>query len=251
MACACRATTRLGVGLVARSWLWRRARGAARLIAGMTDSVMTRCGGSLGRLSTSSWSLAPLTPCQGSGLSLRARPWLILLLLVCGHRARRSLAPRRDPCRRGLGGGVVAVRQRLRLLLPPPQPVRAFRTVPGLRWTGRASGTLGSRPASAPKGANCLRGCCMTRRAGTRRERATTTSTLNTGGRRALSDRAACGGSVDRFLHVWASFRIHTGNWDVRLMYLWGEQSQGTPQLASTVVCFVFWHPRWSRTLPQ
>ena len=131
---------------------------------------------------------------------------------------------------------MVAVRQRLRLLLPPPQPVRAFRTVPGLRWTGRASGTLGSRPASAPRGANCLRGCCMTRRAGTRRKRATTTSTLNTGGRRALSDRAACGGSVDRFLHVWASFRIHTGNWDVRLMYLWGEQSQGTPQLASTVV---------------
>ena len=129
--------------------------------------------------------------------------------------------------------------------------VRAFRTVPGLRWTGRASGTLGSRPASAPRGANCLRGCCMTRRAGTRRKRATTTSTLNTGGRRALSDRAACGGSVDRFLHVWASFRIHTGNWDVRLMYLWGEQSQGTPQLASTVVCFMFWHPRWSRTLPQ
>ena len=29
------------------------------------------------------------------------------------------------------------------------------------------------------------------------------------------------------------------------------EQSQGTPQLASTVVCFMFWHPRWSRTLPQ
>ena len=212
---------------------------------------MYRFGGSQGPLSTSSWSLAPLTPFQGGGLSLRARPWLILLRLVCGHRARRSLAPRRDPCRRGLGGGVVAVRQRLRLLLPPPQPVCAFRTVPGLRWTGRASGTLGSRPASAPKGANCLRGCCMTRRAGTRRKRATTTSTLNTGGRRALSDRAACGGSVDRFLHVWASFRIHTGNWDVRLMYLWGEQSQGTPQLASTVVCFMFWHPRWSRTLPQ
>ena len=143
------------------------------------------------------------------------------------------------------------VRQRLRLLLPPPQPVRAFRTVPGLRWTGRASGTLGSRPDSAPKGANCLRGCCMTRRAGTRRKRATTTSILNTGGRRPLSDRAACGGAVDRFLHVWASFRIHTGNWDVRLMYLWGEQSQGTPQLASTVVYFMFWHPRWSRTLSQ
>ena len=164
------------------------------------------CGGSLGRLSTSSWSLAPLTPFQGSGLSLRARPWLILLLLVCGHRARRSLAPRRDPCRRGLGGGVVAVRQRLRLLLTPPQPVRAFRTVPGLRWTGRASGTLGSRPASAPKGANCLRGCCMTLRAGTRRKRATTTSILNTGGRTPLSDRAACGGSVDRFF----SFGLHS-----------------------------------------
>ena len=43
----------------------------------------------------------------------------------------------------------------------------------------------------------------------------------------------------------------HTGNWDVRLMYLWGEQSQGTPQLASTVVYFMFWHPRWSRTLSQ
>ena len=23
------------------------------------------------------------------------------------------------------------------------------------------------------------------------------------------------GGSVDRFLFVWASFRIHTGSWDV------------------------------------
>ena len=43
-----------------------------------------------------------------------------------------------------------------------------------------------------PRGANCLRGCCMTLRAGTRRKRATTTSTLNTGGRRRLSDRAAC-----------------------------------------------------------
>ena len=72
------------------------------------------------------------------------------------------------------------------------QQVRAFRTVPGLRWTGRASGTLGSRPASAPRGANCLRGCFTTLRAGTRRKRATTTSTLNTGGRRRLSDRAAC-----------------------------------------------------------
>ena len=50
---------------------------------------------------------------------------------------------------------------------------------------------------------------------------------------------------------VWASFRIHTGIWDVRLMYLWGEQSQGTPQLASTVVYFMFWHQRWSRTLSQ
>ena len=172
----------------------------------MTDSVMTRCGGALGRLSTSSWSLAPLTPFQGSGLSLRARPWLILLLLGCGHRARRSLAPRRDPCRRGLGGGVVAVRQRLRLLLTPPQPVRAFRTVPGLRSTGRAIGTLGSRPASALRGANCLRGCCTTLRAGTRRKRATTTSILNTGGRTPLSDRAACGGSVDRFF----SFGLHS-----------------------------------------
>ena len=176
---------------------------------------------------------------------------MILLLLVCGHRARRSLAPRRDPCRRGLGGGVVAARRRLRRLQPLPQRVRAFRTVPGLRSTGRASGTLGSRPASAQRGANCLRGCGTTLRAGTRRKRATTTSILNTGGRRRLSDRAACGSSVDRFFLVWASFRIRTGNWDVRLMYLWGEQSQGTAQLASTVVYFMIWHPRWSRTLPQ
>ena len=106
------------------------------MVAGMTDSVMTRFGGSLGQLSTSSLSRARLTPFQESGRSLRARPRLILLLLVCGHRARRSLAPRRDPCRRGLGGGVVALRRRLRLPLPPPQLVRAFRTVPGLRSTG-------------------------------------------------------------------------------------------------------------------
>eukprot|EP00964_Phaeocystis_antarctica_P062153 scaffold37205_cov51-Phaeocystis_antarctica.AAC.1 len=60
MACAWRATTPRGAGLVARSLPWRRALGAAQLIA------------------------------------------------VCGHRARRSLAPRRDPCRRGQDGGRVA-----------------------------------------------------------------------------------------------------------------------------------------------
>ena len=191
---------------------------------------------------TSSWSLVPRIPFQGSGLSRRARPWL-LLLLVCGHRARRSLAPRRDPCRRGLGGGVVAVRQRLRLLLPPPQPVRAFRTVPGLRWTGRASGTLGSRPANAPRGANCLRGCCTTLLACTRHMRATTTSISSSGGQR-LNDlppaHRRLGGP---FLLVWASFRIHTGSWDVGWMYLLGEPSQGTAQLASSVVYFMIWHP--------
>ena len=53
----------------------------------------------------------------------------------------------------------------------------------------------------------------------------------------------ATGRSVDRFLFVWASFRIHTGSWDVRLMYLWGEQSQGTALLASSVVYFMIWHP--------
>ena len=80
--------------------------------------------------------------------------------------------------------GCMAVRQLLlQQLLPPPQLVRGFRTVPVLRWTGRASGTLGSRPANAPKGANCLRGCCMTLLACTRHMRATTTSTSSSGGR--------------------------------------------------------------------
>ena len=46
----------------------------------------------------------------------------------------------------------------------------------------------------------------MTLRAGTRRKRATTTSILNTGGRTPLSDRAACGGSVDRFF----TFGLHS-----------------------------------------
>ena len=127
----------------------------------------------------------PRIPFQGSGLSRRARPWMLLLLLVCGHGARRSRASRRDPCQRGPNGGRVAVRQLLlQQLLPPPQLVRGFRTVPVLRWTGRASGTLGSRPANAPRGANCLRGCCMTLLACTRHRRATTTSTSSTGGQR-------------------------------------------------------------------
>jgi len=143
---------------------------------------------------TSSWSRMPRTPFQGSGLSRRACPWsLLLLLLVCGHRARRSLAPRRDPCRRGPDGGRVAVRQPLlQQLLPPPQLVRGFRTVPVLRWTGRASGTLGSRPANAPRGAYCLRGCCMTLLACTGHRRATTTSTSSSGGQRLLNDLTAC-----------------------------------------------------------
>eukprot|EP00964_Phaeocystis_antarctica_P134297 scaffold98555_cov35-Phaeocystis_antarctica.AAC.1 len=64
--------------------------------------------GSRRRSSTSSWSRMPRTPFQGSGLSRRACPWSLLLLLVCGHRARRSLAPRRGPCRRGPDGGRVA-----------------------------------------------------------------------------------------------------------------------------------------------
>ena len=82
-------------------------------------------------------------------------------------------------------GGRGAVQQPLlQQLLPPPQRVRGFRTVPVLRWTGRASGTLGSRPANAPRGANCLRGCGMTLLACTRHMRATTTSTSSSGGQR-------------------------------------------------------------------
>ena len=90
-------------------------------------------------------------------------------------------------------GGRGAVQQPLlQQLLPPPQRVRGFRTVPVLRWTGRASGTLGSRPANAPRGANCLRGCCMTLLACTRHRRATTTSTSSSSGQRLLNDLTAC-----------------------------------------------------------
>ena len=170
-----------GEELAVAQGAWRRAQ----LIAGTTDSAMPRFVGSRWRSSTSSWSRMPRIPFQGSGPSRRARPWMLLLLLVCGHGARRSRASRRDPCRRGPNGGRVAVRQLLlQQLLPPPQLVRGFRTVPVLKWTGRASGTLGSRPANAPRGANCLRGCCMTLLACTRHRRATTTSTSSTGGQR-------------------------------------------------------------------
>ena len=134
MAYVSRATTPLGVGLVAKSLPWRRVLGAARLIAGTTGLVMPRFEGLRWRSSTSSLSRVPRIPFQGNGLSLRSRPWLLLLLLlVCGHWARRSLAPRRDPCRRGPNGGVVAVQQPLPQLLPPPHLAHGFRTVPELR----------------------------------------------------------------------------------------------------------------------
>ena len=58
---------------------------------------------------------------------------------------------------------------------------------------------MGTKPAKVGNSAHGARGCCTTLRAGTRRKRATTTSILNTGGRRRLSDRAAYGSSVDRF----------------------------------------------------
>ena len=80
-------------------------------------------------------------------------------------------------------------------------------------WSGEWY--LGSRPANAPRGANCLRGCCTTLLACTRHMRATTTSISSSGGQR-LNDlppaHRRLGGP---FLLVWASFRIHTGSWDV------------------------------------
>merc|ERR1712166_227663 len=49
---------------------------------------------------------------------------------------------------------------------------------------------------------------------------------------------------MGRFLFVWASFRIHTGNWDVRLMYLEIVPPKGTSIVRPNCQCVFGMKPK-------